>query len=391
MAQSRLLMALALAGLLAWWPASTAWPQSAADLFQVSGIEVDATAADAVAAREQALLQGQTEGLRRLMRRLVPAEDRARLPSVGPAEIERYVQNFEIADEQVASNRYLAQLTVRYEPDAVRELLQGAALSYAETVSEPIVVLPVYRTSGGAQLWPENNPWWQAWADQLDPERLLRLVLPLGDLQDMATVTADQAVGGDPAAVAARGQRDGRDDVVVVIATARGGGGTAPSGQASAATEPPVLELEMRRLGAEQANPAETFRASPGQTLEELMAEAVTGLQDTLDERWKSANLLRYDQAGVMVVDIPIARLSDWVEISRGLEGLTEVADVEIATFARDKVRAEIRYIGDQFRLERAFGRIGLGLSREGESWLLLPMGASRSPGEPASATSTSS
>ena len=181
--------------------------QGGADLFQVSGIEVDATAGDAVAAREQALLQGQVEGLRRLMRRLVPAGEHGRLPSVGPAAIEGYVQNFEIADEQVASNRYLAQLTVRYEPDAVRELLQRQALGYAETVSEPIVVLPVYRPSGGAQLWPDGNPWWQAWIEHLDSERLLRLVLPLGDLQDMATVTVDQALAGDAAALAALGQR----------------------------------------------------------------------------------------------------------------------------------------------------------------------------------------
>jgi hypothetical protein len=390
MVQSRVLMALALVGLLACWPAAIAPAQSGADLFQVSGIEVDATAVDAVAAREQALLQGQIEGLRRLMRRLVPAEEHARLPSVGPAEIERYVQNFEIADEQVASNRYLAQLTVRYEPDAVRGLLQGAALSYAETTSEPIVVLPVYRTSGGAQLWPDNNPWWQAWAEHLDSERLLRLVLPLGDLQDMATVTADQAMAGNQNALAALGQRYAADDALVVIATPRGGG-TGPAGAGPAATGSPVLQLEMRRSGVEQANPAETFQGDPGQTLDDLMAEAVVGLQDTLDERWKSANLLRYDQGGLMVVDIPIARLSDWVEISRGLDGLTEVADVEIATFARDNVRAEIRYIGDQVRFEQALGRIGLGLSRKGESWLLLPMGESRSPGEPASATSTSS
>jgi hypothetical protein len=92
-----------------------------------------------------------------------------------------------------------------------------------------------------------------------------------------------------------------------------------------------------------------------------------------------------------MVVDIPIAQLSDWVEINRGLDGLTEVTDVEIATFARDKVRAQISYIGDQVRLEEALGRIGLALSREGESWRLLPTGARHSPGEPANATSTSS
>ena len=280
MAQSRVLMALALAGLLAWWPGTSARAQSGADLFQVSGIKVDATAADAVAAREQALLQGQTEGLRRLMRRLVPAEQHGRLPSVGPAEIERYVQNFEIADEQVGTNRYLARLTVRYEPDAVRELLQGAELGYAETVSQPIVVLPVYRIAGGAQLWPENNPWWQAWADHMDLERLLRLVLPLGDLQDMAAVTADQALAGDPAALAALGRRYGSDDVLVAIATPRGGAAAGPAGARPAPTAPAVLELEMRRSGAEQANPPETLRGDRsaghlGRTLEERQSLAL--------------------------------------------------------------------------------------------------------------------
>jgi hypothetical protein len=60
-----------------------------------------------------------------------------------------------------------------------------------------------------------------------------------------------------------------------------------------------------------------------------------------------------------------------------------------VATFARDKVRAQIRYIGDQFRLEQALARLGLALSREGESWRLLPMAASRNRDAPASATST--
>jgi hypothetical protein len=389
MGHSRTLIALGLAGLLGSWPLAQLRAQDTADLFQVSRIPVDASAADAVAAREQALTQGQIEGLRRLLRRLTPADAYGRLPVVGPGEIERYVQNFEIAEEQVASNRYLAQLTVGYQPDAVRQLLQDHGLSYAERTSEPVVILPVYRTSEGALLWPENNPWWQAWAQHLDSERLLRLVLPLGDLQDMATVTPDRAMAGDTDGLAALGQRYGSNEVLVVIATPRGGA-TGAAG-AAAATAPPALELEMRRGGVGETNRPETFAGAPGQTLDELMAEAVVGVQDSLDEQWKSANLLRYDQRAVMVVDIPIAQLSDWVEISRGLDGLTEVTDVRIATFARDKVRAQISYIGDQVGLEEALGRVGLALSREGESWRLLPTGVRPSPGEPASAASTSS
>jgi Uncharacterized protein conserved in bacteria (DUF2066) len=382
MAQSRLLAALILIAVPSWSPASPVRAQTVANVFQVSGIPVDATAADAVAAREEALLQGQIEGLRRLLRRLVPAAEHGRLPAVGPGQIQSYVANFEIADERVSADRYLAQLTVGYEPDAVRELLQGAALPYAETVSMPIVVLPVYRAADGPKLWPEGNPWWQAWADNLDTERLLRLVLPLGDLQDMATATADGAIAGDTAALAALAARYGGEDVLVVIATPRGFGN-------AAAAAPPALELEMRRRGIEPANPPETVVARPEETLEELMAEAVIGLQDALDERWKSPNLLRYDQLGTMVVDIPIARLSDWVEISRGLQGLSEVDQVDVTMFARSSVRAQIHYIGDQIRFEEALGRLGLALSREGESWRLLPMAASRNRDAPASATST--
>jgi hypothetical protein len=383
MMQSRTLTTLALACLLAWWPPTLARAQTTSDVFQVSGIAVDATAADAVAAREQALLQGQIEGLRRLLRRLTPVSEHGRLPAVGAAEIQRYVQNFEITDERVASDRYLAQLTVRYDPAAVRDLLQGQAFSYAESVSEPLVVLPVYQVPGGPRLWPENNPWWQAWAEHLDPERLLRLVLPLGDLEDMATVTADGAIAGDAAALEALARRYGTDDVLVVVATPRGGATAAAEGA------PPVLELDVRRGGI-QGNPPETLEGRPGETPEGLMAEAVVGVQDTLDERWKEANLLRYDQAASMLVDIPIEQLADWVEISRGMEGLTEIVGIEIASFARENVRAQIRYLGDQLRLEEALGRIGLGLSREGESWRLLRMGASPSPEEPANATSRS-
>jgi hypothetical protein len=351
-------------------------------VFRVSGIEVDVTAADAVTARQRALIEGQVEGLQRLLRRLVPAEEHASLPRPTASSVERYVQNFEITNEELSRTRYLATLTVSYDPEAVRELLQVESLSFAETPSAPIVVLPLWQGPDGLRLWPDDNPWWQAWADNLDPERLLRLVLPLGDVEDMVTLTPAQAESGEPGPLTALAERYGAGDVLAVTATPRAG---------SDATRP-VIELTMRRIGRiEQVNPPEIVRGDVGQGQDELLASAVVGLQDQLDERWKSANLLRFDQAGIIVVDIPIAQLADWVQIDDGLGTLPEVSQVEIVTFARDNVRAQIRYIGDELRLEQALARLGLALSREGESWLLRPMGVSPDPGERPSATSTSS
>ena len=164
----------------------------------------------------------------------------------------------------------------------------------------------------------------------------------------------------------------------MVIATPRGG---AAAGAAAPATAAPALELEMRRGGVGETNPPETFAAAPGQTLDDLMAEAVIGVQDSLDEQWKSANLLRYDQRarhGGGHTDCPAVGLGG--DQSGARWPAPRSTDVEIATFARDKVRAQIRYIGDQFRLEEALGRVGLALSREGESWRLLPTGVRSQP-----------
>ncbi len=358
-------------------------------VFQVSGIAVDATAKDAVAARSQALLQGKKEGLGRLFRRLVPAEEQSLLPTVGDLNIERYVQNFEITSEELSTTRYLAELTVRYDPKAVRELLQSAAVSYAEVRSAAIVVLPLYEGPNGAHLWPDDNPWWQAWEKNLDPERLLHLVLPLGDLADISSLSVEQVQARDRAALVALANRYSSEDALVVTARLVSSVANAP-GESAPAAAPPTVQLTMERIGQlEQLNQPETVRGRPEQTLDDLLGEAVRGLQNSLDERWKNANLLRYDQAGIMVVDIPITALSDWVGIDKGLESLPEVSQVEIATFARNNVRAQIRYIGDQFRLEQALAGLGLGLSREGDLWLLRPTGESPNPGERPNATST--
>jgi hypothetical protein len=358
--------------------AQDAWPPTVPDVFTVRGIAVDATAADAVAARGAALRAGQQEGLNRLLRRLVPAEDHRRLPPASSLPIERYVQNFEIANEELSSTRYLAQLTVAYDPEAVRELARREALPMAELASQPILVLPLYQGPDGARLWADGNPWWQAWAETLEPERLVRLVLPLGDLEDIASLTPEQIQAGDEGAVLALAARYGAQDALVVPASPLPG-------------DVPAVGLAARRIGSlDLAGEPFTLTGQPGQTLEQLLAEAVGRVQTSLDEQWKSHHLLRYDQAGSMLVAIPIARLQDWVEIDRALQSLREVSQVGILSFGRTEVQLELGYLGEPERLTEALAGLGLALSQEGDSWRLQPMAGRPSQGERPSETSTS-
>jgi Uncharacterized protein conserved in bacteria (DUF2066) len=365
-------------------PIQAAPPQSGADVFTVSGIAVDATSSDAVSARAQAVREGQQAGLDRLLRRLVPAEAYPRLPPAASLPIDNYVQSFEIADEELSSTRYIAELRVAYDPDAVRALLSQGGFAFAQAVSMPVVVLPLYETPQGARLWPDDNPWWQAWAEHMDPEQLLRLVLPLGDLEDFAKVSVAQAQAGDPVALADLAARYGAQDTLVV--TARTEGGPEPE-------QVTAVRFDARRFGREQLQEGQptSLPVGPDRPLEAVLALAVEQIQASLDERWKSANLLRFDQGGLMLVSVPIARLADWVAVKQSLERLPEVSAITMQSFARDRVGLEIRYIGDEVHLEQALARLGLALTREGESWLLQPTGVSPGQGGQPSATSTAS
>jgi hypothetical protein len=177
--------------------------------------------------------------------------------------------------------------------------------------------------------------------------------------------------------------RYGAQDALVV--TARAEGGPAPE-------QVTAVRFDARRVGTEQQEGQPTsLPVGPDRPLEAVLALAVEQTQASLDERWKSANLLRFDQGGLMVVSVPIARLADWVAVKQSLERLPEVSAITMQSFARDRVGLEIRYIGDEVHLEQALARLGLALTREGESWLLQPTGASPSQGGQPSATSTAS
>ena len=271
-----------------------------------------------------------------------------------------------------------------YDPDAVRALLGDGGFAFAQSVSMPVVVLPLYETGQDARLWPDDNPWWQAWAEHMDPEQLLRLVLPLGDLEDMAMVSAAQAQAGDAAALGALAARYGAEDTLVI--TARTEGGPGPE-QVSA------VQFEARRFGAQQQLEGQplSLAVGPDRPLDATLALAVEQIQSSLDERWKSANLLRFDQGGLMLVRVPIARLADWIAVKQRLERLPEVSEMVMTSFARDQVGIRIRYIGDELHLEQALARLDLALTREGESWLLLPTGRNPGQGGQPSATSTAS
>ncbi|HSV28367.1 MAG TPA: DUF2066 domain-containing protein, partial [Candidatus Omnitrophota bacterium] len=69
--------------------APPAFAQGLVDAFSVRGVEVDVTAANVQAAKDQAIADGQRQAFRQLLERLTQPADHARLPKADGVEYVR--------------------------------------------------------------------------------------------------------------------------------------------------------------------------------------------------------------------------------------------------------------------------------------------------------------
>ena len=156
--------------------------QSIADvqnLYTVESVPVDERAADELTAKSQGIEKAQQEALQGLIEKITLRDNYDQLPEVDQKTVQQTIRDYAVANEKFGGGRYLATLTVRFKRATVRALLTQNKVQIAETVSRPVVVLPVYRAAGSVLLWDDPNPWFSAWANRPSPNGLLPLVVPV--------------------------------------------------------------------------------------------------------------------------------------------------------------------------------------------------------------------
>ena len=358
-------------------------------VFTVAHVPVDAEAASAAEARELAIAAGQRAALETLLRRLTVAG--TALPAPPEDSIAAMVAGFAIDRELVSTTRYRASLIVDFDPAEVRRLLRESGVAYAETVSKPVLVVAVQRNPGGILLWEDGNRWRRAWEERPPHGGLVPILLPLGDVIDLGTVDAAQALASDADALTALAALYGTSEVAVAVAGLSGSAAVAKpsapaaenaSGDAPAAGR--ALTLSLLRIKAEESRAVQkTLIGREGESERALLKRGTDRVITLLEDDWKAANLIRYDEQRVLRARVPIASLGEWVSIQRRLATLAMVASVEIDSLSRSEGRLTLHYHGTEDQLRLALGQDDLDLAPEEDGWWLRGRATSPEPVEP--------
>lgn len=246
-------------------------PQPAMEdsMLSVTDVMVDKTAANAVVAREEAMVEARRLAFRMLAERHLSPSAYANLKMPDDVVIATLVQDFEIKSEQLSSTRYVANFTVRFR-DAIRNYISipvmprpayGYGQGYGQEQSGyntdvgqgvqgqapyghmasgqqqtggmtppaldagSVLILPYYENmAGDTLLWEEPNPWRQMW--QLSPPRQAnskhQVIVPLGDIADVAAGPAEAVWKGDYTTIEKLRRQYGVAQVVLAVANKSG-------------------------------------------------------------------------------------------------------------------------------------------------------------------------
>jgi hypothetical protein len=349
---------------------STAESARASDIYTVAGVHVDERANDEVSAKATGIAKAQRDALRKLMERITLRTDHPRLPEATDAVVSRTLRDFIVTEEKFGGGRYIATLSVRFNPEDVRDVLRGSGIPFAEIQSRPSVMLPVYQNAGSTSLWDEPNPWFDAWLRRDLPTGLVPLVLPMRDLSDISEISAEQAVAGDDARLRTIAAKYDAFGVIVALAQQRN----------DPVNNVPSLEVTMTtHLPGEPARVmTRGFQAREGTDLDGLFDLTASELIVELEEAWKRDNLERAGAQQQIRVLVPVSRLSEWLDVKRKMSSVPSVKGMNVARLSVREAEVDLTFLGEPEQLRRALALKDLDMTyaEDKSAWVVRPRSA---------------
>ncbi len=358
-------------------------PAVADDDLYTATVTVDATSDTVAKARDVARVDGARKALNAVIDKLSGGASKAKPLKLSDNQVTDMVASFEVANEKMTAVRYIADYTYHFRKADVTKAMQAAGISTADANAngnpggappnpaqpptppisggKPVVVLPIYQGGADAVLWDDPNPWRLAWSQRPAPAGGSNLMVPLGDIEDVAAIDAEKARAGDADALAGIAKKEGADDVLVAVATQR------------ASPAKAGLDVTVKRYHAGQFVDVHTdaIDVNPGEQEAALMRRAADTIAADIDNGWKNAKGASPGQQGSIVVVAPVSGLDDWLKLRDSLATLPSVRKVDVKSLSRQEATVEISYVGTLDQLKANLAAIKLGLEGGDPVWRL--------------------
>ena len=330
-----------------WFCASSAF---AGDPYVVTGVHVDANAKNALEAQTLAISEGYTRAANIIINRMSLASERAQkgFTSVSPQDGAKMIRAQEISNEKRSGTRYLADVTIAFNPNAINQYMRAKGLTMIATQSRDRLVIPVL---SGAGIW-DGNEWMTAWQDAQFGNSLtpLSVITPRPGLADLI----DDRVGANISMqkLQAIGMMFGVQQIVIAHAVAGYDG----------------YEVTLKDISLDTKT-SRSFGPLKG-----LGTPEVAGLSlMALEENWKASSVSTVSSKSVVIpISVLYRSQSEWQELQDIINGSAQIRSAQLTAISKRGALMTLTYGGDFERLRNELSFKGVKLAQDEKLGMVL-------------------
>jgi Uncharacterized protein conserved in bacteria (DUF2066) len=313
------------------------------DLYTVSAHRIDATAGSVILARDAAMAQGRSDAWTKLYRRLTVQAQWDKQPQLSDGQLLRLVRNFEVSGERRSTTRYLADVTYRFNPAAVRLVLRQANIPYTDLRARPALVIPLIEDKGFAA----DHPWTAVWKNPVFLEGVAPMV-PV-EARDAEFLSRPDLLQLDFAGLQPLLENRDADRIVLAIASEDGN------------------TLQVIEISETGRNPS-----AFGFAMSDAMANANVAAE-TVAENWKGRNALDFGARARLVADVRFNSQAEWMRLRAQLRAVRAVTDVDVVGMSVNEAEISVSYFGRIEQLKDLLAQQNLELSGPPAAYSLEP------------------
>lgn len=349
---------------------STGFASAAGNVFTVANYPVDADAANAVAAKEKAIAEGQEAAFRSLLKRIVPVTAYKQLERLQGLKAAEILDGVSVGSEQNSATRYIASLDFSFQADAVRATLSREGIPFIEEQAPEIVLVPV-RAEGKAAAGPDailtdfkpaSGNWAAVWKE-LDLTNTVSPVRIASLLPEVKPDTVRAAMAGDGTAAADLAALYHADRVVLAVADEDVAG----------------KRLFVTLAGYDSAGPIAWKRGYRINDNDVAYAEEFASVVSlgVLEGRWKSARMGGGPAAGFaagtddVTLSVLFANADEWADLRGRLLDLPGAENLRVGTVSASSAEVSLKFPGGGPALAGALIGSGANLTSAGGTWIL--------------------
>lgn len=322
------------------------------ELYIVRGIAVDVSDVSAVVARQKAIREAQILGFYRLLRRITLQQDHDRLPRPSFEDVQPMIDSIEIEDEKTSSTRYLANITINFNQDALREFLSSKNIGFLEVSPPTTLVLPLYFDGTERSLWRDTNSWWSAWRN-LNPNFLsISYLLPLADLEDRSILPVNAI--DDTSRLARLARRYEADRILIA--------------QMRPDNTRVDVDVAVYRILPENS---EVQRFAQFNFVTANMDKAVEDITTQIEQNWKKRSIQARDAPSTFRLRAGFESIQEWTQIRKQLETASYIRTLQVEEMNIRNAWLQIGFNGNGKTLVDGLRRNGFLVSQESNIWTL--------------------